>query len=273
MIEPGERVLVAVSGGKDSLGLWQLLRATRLRRRRPLHRLGNRRRTPTRPARTLVRSRRRSRGHLHRGRPSLRSRLRRRDRRRAPPSARRAARAACRSATSSTRPRSTTATTCSRPATTSTTRPRCCSATCCAGTPATSAASIRCCPRRPASRARSSRSSGSASASSPRTACSPASTTSSRSARWRSGNRHLGYKETLDRDRGALTGHEGRVPLRLLRARATRGSRATPREERDDLGPCSQCGAPTPGDLCAFCRLQARATGRPIPVTVADGSA
>jgi hypothetical protein len=26
MIEPGERVLVAVSGGKDSLGLWQLLR-------------------------------------------------------------------------------------------------------------------------------------------------------------------------------------------------------------------------------------------------------
>ena len=27
MIQPGERVLVAVSGGKDSLGLWHLLRA------------------------------------------------------------------------------------------------------------------------------------------------------------------------------------------------------------------------------------------------------
>src|SRR5215831_6724561 len=27
MIEPGDRVLVAVSGGKDSLGLWHLLRA------------------------------------------------------------------------------------------------------------------------------------------------------------------------------------------------------------------------------------------------------
>ena len=27
MIGPGERVLVAVSGGKDSLGLWHLLRA------------------------------------------------------------------------------------------------------------------------------------------------------------------------------------------------------------------------------------------------------
>src|SRR4029077_15919098 len=27
MVQPGERVLVAVSGGKDSLGLWHLLRA------------------------------------------------------------------------------------------------------------------------------------------------------------------------------------------------------------------------------------------------------
>jgi len=30
--------------------------------------------------------------------------------------------------------------------------------------------------------------------------------------------------------------------------------------EREDLHPCSSCGAPTVGDLCAFCKLVERAT-------------
>ena len=47
-----------------------------------------------------------------------------------------------------------------------------------------------------------------------------ASTTRSRSARWPAGNRHLGYKEMLNDARGPLAGHQGRVPVRLPRARA-----------------------------------------------------
>ena len=34
-------------------------------------------------------------------------------------------------------------------------------------------------------------------------------------------------------------------------------------DERDDLQPCAECGAPTPGELCAFCRLRHRATATP----------
>ena len=43
MLEPGDRVLVAVSGGKDSLALWDLLVRARLRGRRPLPRARHRR--------------------------------------------------------------------------------------------------------------------------------------------------------------------------------------------------------------------------------------
>ena len=37
-------------------------------------------------------------------------------------------------------------------------------------------------------------------------------------------------------------------------------------EARDELRPCSVCTAPTPGDVCAFCRMRARAVGEPIGV-------
>ena len=148
MLAPGERVLVAVSGGKDSLALWDIL--VRLGYEADGLYLGlgigeysdesvayarEQARAIGRPlieidlaARLRLRHPRRRRGHAPRAR---------------------AERAACRSATSSTRPRSSTATTSSPPGTTSTTRPRCCSATCCAGRPRTWAASIRCCPAAP----------------------------------------------------------------------------------------------------------------------------
>ena len=121
MIQPGERVLVAVSGGKDSLAVWDILRRARLRGRRPLPRARHRR---------LQRRVRRVRPRVRRA-PGLAAASRstcpsdygydiptgpRR------PSACRARPAASRSATSSTRPRSRAATTSSSPATTSTTR-------------------------------------------------------------------------------------------------------------------------------------------------------
>ena len=42
MFEPEDRILVAVSGGKDSLALWDILLGPRLRRDRLLSRLGHR---------------------------------------------------------------------------------------------------------------------------------------------------------------------------------------------------------------------------------------
>jgi uncharacterized protein (TIGR00269 family) len=79
------------------------------------------------------------------------------------------------------------------------------------------------------------------------------------------GNRHLGYKEVLnaleERSPGAkqsfLFGFWEHAHDRFA------GDAA---DERAALGACRTCGAPTPGDLCAFCRLRARATGTRLPV-------
>jgi uncharacterized protein (TIGR00269 family) len=75
------------------------------------------------------------------------------------------------------------------------------------------------------------------------------------------GNRHLGYKEVLngleDRSPGSkaafLFGYLERVHERFDDEVI---------EERAALRPCVRCGSPTPGDVCAFCRLQERAGAR-----------
>jgi uncharacterized protein (TIGR00269 family) len=72
------------------------------------------------------------------------------------------------------------------------------------------------------------------------------------------GNRHLGYKEVLndleDRSPGSkaafLFGFLERVHHRFEEDVAA---------ERDALVACTSCGAPTTGELCAFCRLRERA--------------
>jgi hypothetical protein len=39
------------------------------------------------------------------------------------------------------------------------------------------------------------------------------------------------------------------------------------RDEREALGQCAQCGAPTSGDVCAFCRLvQTASAHEPVPI-------
>jgi len=73
------------------------------------------------------------------------------------------------------------------------------------------------------------------------------------------GNRHLGYKEILnsleDRSPGAkasfMFGYLARGHARFHEEGA---------EERADLVPCTSCGAPTPGGVCAFCKLRERAS-------------
>ncbi|HEY3096997.1 MAG TPA: TIGR00269 family protein [Acidimicrobiia bacterium] len=71
------------------------------------------------------------------------------------------------------------------------------------------------------------------------------------------GNRHLGYKDVLnaleDRSPGAkasfLFGFIDRAHDRFVDEAD---------EERASLQPCARCGSPTTGDVCAFCRLRDR---------------
>ena len=146
MIRPGERVLVAVSGGKDSLALWDLLLDARLST--PTGSTSGWASASTATVVRLLRPRlrRAPAGPAGRDRPAGRLRLRHPHRRRRRPAGAVLGVRAVEAPPVQPGRRSTAATTWSPPATTSTTRPRCCSATCCAGTWPTSAASTRCCP-------------------------------------------------------------------------------------------------------------------------------
>ncbi|MGC8626595.1 MAG: tRNA(Ile)-lysidine synthetase [Acidimicrobiales bacterium] len=76
------------------------------------------------------------------------------------------------------------------------------------------------------------------------------------------GNRHLGYKEALglveERSPGAKAAFYAQF---LDRALVPVSAAAQP--TRAELHPCSNCGAPTTSRLCAFCRLVQRAGGDP----------
>jgi tRNA-5-methyluridine54 2-sulfurtransferase len=79
------------------------------------------------------------------------------------------------------------------------------------------------------------------------------------------GNRHLGYKEALNAIEERSPGTKAAFVFGFWE-RGHERFRGDAADERADLGTCRACGAPTPGDLCAFCRLQARATGTHLPV-------
>jgi uncharacterized protein (TIGR00269 family) len=81
------------------------------------------------------------------------------------------------------------------------------------------------------------------------------------------GNRHLGYKEALNAIEERSPGSKAAFVFGFWE-RAHDRFAGDAAEERAELGECRACGAPTPGDLCAFCRLRARATG--IPVVAAE---
>lgn len=80
------------------------------------------------------------------------------------------------------------------------------------------------------------------------------------------GNRHLGYKEMLNEVEDRSPGTKAAFLFGFLeRGHVRFGDRVE--LERDDLNACTQCGAPTPGDVCAFCRLRERAADQPVDVT------
>ena len=74
------------------------------------------------------------------------------------------------------------------------------------------------------------------------------------------GNRHLGYKEALNAIEAQSPGSKHDFYFGFLK-RAS--DRFTPEAETEqlDLRPCEQCGSPTTGVVCAFCKLTARASG------------
>ena len=80
------------------------------------------------------------------------------------------------------------------------------------------------------------------------------------------GNRHLGYKEVLN----DLEARSPGTKAAFLNSFLTRGHehfRDGAREEQAALGACESCGAPTTGTRCAFCALRDRVVGT-TPVVI-----
>ena len=264
--EPGERVLVAVSGGKDSLAVWDLLVELGYEADGLYIGLGigDYSDVSGRYARDFAAAR----GlHAAHDRPARRPRLRRADGGAGRPAACRARRAGCRSATCSTRPPATAATTSSPPATTSTTRRPCCSATRCAGTSTTWPASCRCLP---------------AGDGFPRKVKPLVRLTERETAAWcivrgidyqveecpmAAGNKHLGYKATLNQLEAASPGTKAAFYLGFLERMAPLLAGRSPGRRRGPrrLRPLRR--RRRPAEVCAFCRLvEVAAAHEPVPV-------
>jgi uncharacterized protein (TIGR00269 family) len=75
------------------------------------------------------------------------------------------------------------------------------------------------------------------------------------------GNRHLGYKEVLNSLELRSPGTKAAFLFGFLE-RAHERIAADSHAEGVDLRSCAVCGAPTTGDVCAFCRLRERAAQR-----------
>lgn len=72
------------------------------------------------------------------------------------------------------------------------------------------------------------------------------------------GNSHLGYKAALNLIEASSPGTKANFYFSFLDRIAARFNDGTAAAQ-DALNACTECGAPTPGDVCAFCRLVAKA--------------
>ena len=82
------------------------------------------------------------------------------------------------------------------------------------------------------------------------------------------GNKHLAYKAALNDIEVESPGAKHDFYFGFL-ARASERFRAEVEADRAALAPCQSCGAPTDAGVCAFCRLVERATA-PQPVRFSD---
>src|SRR3546814_4989476 len=84
------------------------------------------------------------------------------------------------------------------------------------------------------------------------------------------GNKHLGYKEALNAIEATSPGSKFDFYFGFL-ARASEQFRPKVEADQGELEPCIRCGEPTPGEVCAFCKLVDRAGGHPqgaVPVAL-----
>jgi uncharacterized protein (TIGR00269 family) len=80
------------------------------------------------------------------------------------------------------------------------------------------------------------------------------------------GNRHLGYKEALNAVEQRSPGTKAAFYLGFLQRMAPRLAEESAAAQ-GGLAPCATCGAPTTGTVCAFCRLvETAAAHDPVPV-------
>ena len=75
------------------------------------------------------------------------------------------------------------------------------------------------------------------------------------------GNRHLAYKEALNLLEQKSPGAKANFVFSFLERGHARFA-ADAEAERVELTPCAVCGSPTTGEVCAFCRMSERARGR-----------
>ncbi|WP_255566685.1 adenine nucleotide alpha hydrolase family protein [Iamia sp. SCSIO 61187] len=73
------------------------------------------------------------------------------------------------------------------------------------------------------------------------------------------GNKHLGFKETLNDLEVRSPGAKHDLYFGFLDRAVDRFTSAGDGSGDVELGACAECGAPTTGEVCAFCRLAARA--------------
>ena len=75
------------------------------------------------------------------------------------------------------------------------------------------------------------------------------------------GNRHLGYKNALNDIEATSPGSKASFLFGFLE-RISPLVQETATAEREDLHPCPGCGSPTIAEVCAFCKLVERASSR-----------
>lgn len=79
------------------------------------------------------------------------------------------------------------------------------------------------------------------------------------------GNKHLGYKESLNTMELQSPGSKAEFYFGFLARAADRFESAE--DDASTLGTCTDCGGPAESELCAFCRLAERASSAdPVPV-------
>ncbi|MFV0259330.1 MAG: tRNA(Ile)-lysidine synthetase [Acidimicrobiales bacterium] len=80
------------------------------------------------------------------------------------------------------------------------------------------------------------------------------------------GNKHLGYKDALNTLEATSPGTKSEFYFGFLRNAVDRFGPGTD-DDRPGIGRCEVCGAPASNEVCAFCSLRARvARAEPVPV-------